>query len=67
MERRGARSLDELRRDALENLERAAEAARRSPRYHKNAFPYGLPKVNSGLGLFDCIVAPCVEPCAVFQ
>ena len=26
-----------------------------------------LPKVDSGLALFDCITAPCVEPCAVRQ
>ncbi len=28
---------------------------------------YGLPKVTSGLGLCDCVVAPCVEACAVEQ
>ena len=37
------------------------------PRYHKHAFPHGLPKVTSGLGLWDCVVAPCVEACAVEQ
>ncbi|MGD8474706.1 MAG: FAD-dependent oxidoreductase, partial [Anaerolineae bacterium] len=30
-------------------------------------FAHGLPKVESGLEPFDCIVAPCVEQCAVCQ
>ncbi len=37
------------------------------PRYKKQAFPHGLPKVRSALGLWDCVVAPCVEVCAVEQ
>ncbi len=40
---------------------------RRHPRYKKQAFPHGLPKVTSRLGLWDCVVAPCVEACAVEQ
>ena len=67
MTARGAASLDELARDKLANLERAAAEALGNPRYKKSYFPYGLPKVKSGLGLFDCVVAPCMEPCAVHQ
>ncbi len=67
MRLKGAGSLDELARDRLANLEKAAAAALKSPRYQKSYFAYGLPKVESGLGLFDCIAAPCVEQCAVCQ
>ena len=67
MKRRGARNLDELARDRLASLERAAAAARKDPRYKKSYFKYGLPKVESGLEPFDCITAPCRERCAVHQ
>jgi putative selenate reductase len=67
MERRGASSLADLSRDKLANVRRAAADALSNPRYRKQAFPYGLPKVKSGLGLWDCVVAPCVEACAVEQ
>ena len=45
----------------------AAEEALENPRYKKSYHPFGLPKVASGLDLFDCIDAPCVEQCAVRQ
>ena len=64
---RGAGSLDELAADRLGNLERAASEARSGRRYQKAYHPHGLPKVRSGLGLFDCVAAPCVEACAVCQ
>jgi putative selenate reductase len=67
MERRGAKNLEELARDKLANLEREAAQALEDPRYKKDYHPYGLPKVESKLGLFDCITAPCVEKCAVQQ
>jgi putative selenate reductase len=67
MRARGAGSLDELVRERLANLERAAAEALRDPRYRKGYRPYGLPKVESGLHLFDCVAAPCVEACAVCQ
>ncbi len=67
MQRRGAANLDELAQNKLANLEQAAAEALRDPRYKKSYNAYGLPKVESGLGFFDCVVAPCVEPCAVFQ
>ncbi len=67
MRSRGAANLDELAHDKLANLERAAAKALHSPRYKKQYHPSGLPKVESGLGLFDCIAAPCVEQCAVCQ
>ena len=67
MEARGATSLEDLARDALANLEQAAAEALQNRRYKKSYFPYGLPKVESGLGLFDCIIAPCVAQCAVGQ
>ena len=67
MRKRGANSLSDLSRDGLKNLERAAAEALRSVRYKKGYFRYGLPKVTSGLELFDCVVAPCVEQCPVGQ
>ena len=67
MRARGISSLDELARDRLTNLERAAADALKDRRYKKSYHPYGLPKVESGLELFDCIAAPCVEQCAVHQ
>ncbi|MCL7454353.1 MAG: putative selenate reductase subunit YgfK, partial [Anaerolineae bacterium] len=67
MQARGAASLDELSQDRLATLEAAAAEALENPRYTKSYFPFGLPKVESGLELFDCVAAPCVEQCAVRQ
>ena len=67
MKERGASSLDELAKDRLAHLERAAAAALEQPGYQKSSFAHGLPKVESGLDPFDCIAAPCVEQCAVCQ
>ena len=67
MAERGAASLAELSRDKLANVEAAAAEALVNPRYNKHQSRYGLPKVKSGLGLWDCVVAPCVEACAVEQ
>jgi len=67
MERLGAKSLEELARNKLANLESEAARALEAPRYKKDYHPYGLPKVESKLGLFDCIAAPCMEKCAVQQ
>jgi putative selenate reductase len=67
MRDREVASLEELARDRKANLERAAAQALEEPRYRKDYHPYGLPKVESGLDLFDCIAAPCVEQCAVLQ
>ncbi len=63
----GMTSLEELARDKLANLERAAVRALEDPRYKKGYHPYGLPKVESKLDLFDCITAPCVEKCVIQQ
>jgi len=67
MRDRGAMSLEELARDKLANLEREAARALDDPRYKKDYHPYGLPKVESKLDLFDCVNAPCVERCPVLQ
>ena len=67
MEAQGASSLDELARERRANLASAAGEALRDPRYKKSYHPFGLPKVESGLDLFDCVAAPCVEQCAVCQ
>jgi putative selenate reductase len=67
MRQRGARTLADLSGDRLVNVKAAADAALRDPRYKKAAFPHGLPKVASPLGPWDCVVAPCVEACAVEQ
>jgi len=63
----GVTSLEELARDRLVNLKREAARALENRRYKKGYHPCGLPKVESSLGLFDCIAAPCVEQCAVRQ
>jgi len=63
----GVTSLEELAQDRLANLEQEATRALEDPRYKKDYHPYGLPKVESKLDLFDCITAPCVEQCAVLQ
>jgi len=63
----GVTSLEELAQDRLTNLEREAARALEDPRYKKSYHPYGLPKVESGLELFDCVTAPCVQQCAVLQ
>ena len=67
MRERDVTTLAELSRDRLANVHAAADEASNHPRYKKHAFPHGLPKVKSGLGLWDCVVAPCVEACAVEQ
>jgi putative selenate reductase len=67
MRERGLADLDELALGVLDNLEQAAGEALRNPRYKKSYFPHGLPKVESGLGLFDCVTAPCTQQCAVCQ
>ncbi len=67
MRERGAATLADLSRDRLANVRAAADEAAVHPRYKKPAFPHGLPKVKSALGLWDCVVAPCVEACAVEQ
>jgi putative selenate reductase len=63
----GAESLADLAQDRLANLERAAAEALEDPRYKKGYHPFDLPKVETGLELFDCIDAPCVAQCAVRQ
>ena len=67
MQARGATSLADLGQDRLANVAAVASAALQAPRYKKAAFPHGLPKVASGLGFWDCVVAPCMEACAVEQ
>jgi putative selenate reductase len=67
MEARGASSLEALAEDRLANVGRAAAEALKDPRYKKSYHPFALPKVESGLDLFDCIAAPCMEQCAVCQ
>jgi putative selenate reductase len=67
MREMGASSLEELAQDRLANLEREASRALEQERYKKSYHPYDLPKVASGLDLFDCIAAPCREQCAVLQ
>ncbi len=67
MRDRQAGSLAELARDRVANLAQAAAEARVNPRYQRRYYSDGLPKVDSGLGWFDCITAPCMERCAVNQ
>ncbi|HAZ30287.1 TPA: putative selenate reductase subunit YgfK, partial [Candidatus Acetothermia bacterium] len=67
MQAEGARDLAQFSRDPTVSLDRAAREALAAERYRKDYFPYGLPKVESGLDFFDCIAAPCVEACPVCQ
>ncbi|MCE1255764.1 MAG: FAD-dependent oxidoreductase, partial [Anaerolineae bacterium] len=67
MHRENAKNLDDFSKDKLKNLEKAASDALTNPRYKKAYRETGMPKVKSGLGLFDCVVAPCVEACPVKQ
>jgi putative selenate reductase len=67
MRERGACDLAAFASGKLERVSRAAAEALIDRRYKKHAFPHGLPKVASGLSLWDCVVAPCVEACAVEQ
>ncbi len=67
MAEQGAASLAELSQDKLANVEAVAADALVNPREYKHLSRYGLPKVKSGLGLWDRVVAPCVEACAVEQ
>jgi putative selenate reductase len=67
MSARGVTRLEDLARDKLSNLERAAAQALEDRRYTKRYRPHGSPKVASALAPFDCIAAPCVEQCAVCQ
>jgi len=67
MRAQGADSLDDLARNSLPRLAQAARDARQNPRYKKGWFPAVLPKVDSRLGLWDCIAAPCTAACAVCQ
>jgi putative selenate reductase len=67
MRERGVTSLEQWSRDKLGHLETAASQALQDPRYKKDYHAYGLPKVESSLGRFDCIVAPCREQCPVYQ
>jgi putative selenate reductase len=67
MRRLGAASLEELAQDRVTNLEREAARALEAARYKKSYHPYELPKVESGLELFDCVAAPCRYQCAVLQ
>lgn len=67
MHRLGVASLEELARHRLDNLAQEAAACLDDPRYKKDYHPFGLPKTQAGLNLFDCIAAPCVAACPIQQ
>jgi putative selenate reductase len=67
MKARDVSSLSGLAQNQMATLEKAAADALEDPRYKKRYHSFGLPKVESGLDVFDCIAAPCVEQCAVCQ
>lgn len=66
MSGKGAENLEKFALNSSSNLEKAAIESLSETRYKKNYYP-GAPKVDSGLGLFDCIEAPCTSKCAVCQ
>jgi putative selenate reductase len=63
----GASSLDQLAQEPQKALDRLNEDGTLSERYKKSYHPYDLPKVDTPLGAFDCIEAPCMAQCAVCQ
>jgi putative selenate reductase len=63
----GCASLAAFAGNRSDNVGRAASDALSHPRYKNGAFAHGLPKVETGLGAWDCVVAPCVAACAVEQ
>ncbi|MEW6592853.1 MAG: putative selenate reductase subunit YgfK [Candidatus Hadarchaeota archaeon] len=67
MRSKGAKSLKELAKNKMANLELEAARALDDPRYKKSYHPFALPKVESKLELFDCVNAPCMEQCSVLQ
>ena len=52
---------------ARSNLRKYAEATLPDPAYHAETFNRAHTKTKRRLGLFDCIVAPCVDACDVDQ
>ncbi len=67
LRRRQATGLDDLWRDKKSSLKQAVAQALIDHRYQQRYLEGAPPKVDSRLELFDCIVAPCVEQCAVHQ
>ncbi len=67
MRAQGVRSLADLAADSDRVLGRLVTEARRDRRYNRQARADVAPKVSSPLEMFDCIQAPCIEPCAVCQ
>ncbi len=64
---RSCDSIQQFADNSLNALDNAATESLTEARYKKDYFPSELPKVKSGLGLFDCITSPCVEKCPVEQ
>jgi putative selenate reductase len=64
---RSCGNLEQFAANSMNELEKAASNSLTETRYKKEYFPSELPKVKSGLGLFDCITSPCVEKCPVEQ
>ena len=67
MKNAGAANQQEYAANRVANVQAAAAQSLTDKRYKKEYFEHGLPKVEDGLELFDCIVAPCMEKCAVCQ
>ena len=66
MEEQGVEDLTQLAKNRVKNLDKAAEEALVAIKY-KKSYCEGIPKVEASLPLFDCVVAPCMEQCAVNQ
>ena len=74
----GAQSLDglilatsggagDLAQAGLQNLLHYAGEVAQKQTYHESSFPYNDIKTARPLTAFDCVLAPCVETCAVDQ
>lgn len=62
----GAPDLESFSRNRGEALARLAQESRRDGRYRRDP-DRGAARVESALGLFDCVEAPCVAACPVGQ
>ena len=63
----GAGSQAPIKDLVLANLRRYATATRTDWRYQKSSLRTDRSKTTRGLGLFDCIEAPCIDECPVDQ
>ncbi len=67
MEAENAATVGEFARGRRDHLAEAAAKARHAKVYRSQYYAGNLPKVDRPLASFDCVIAPCVEHCAIAQ